>query len=275
MEKIIQLASASAIALLMAAPASAQGALVGVEDLDDRIEDIQEDVADELNEGDDSARFGTNQYAQGWTGSLSLGLSATAGNTDTGDLSFGGRFRYGDGPWNHTLGFAGEFAEDNGIRNKEEVYATYDVNRYLNDRAYVFGLGSTRYDGFATNEWDTFLGVGPGYRIINRDDITWRVQAGPGIRYTVDQAGRDETDIAGIASSRFYYKFSETVFMTNDTDILFSDVDALLTNDAGVNFKLNDRLSTRVSYRTEYNTDPLPGLKNTDHTLGVSLVFGF
>jgi len=38
---------------------------------------------------------------------------------------------------------------------------------------------------------------------------------------------------------------------------------------------MSDNLSTRVSYRTDYNTDPVAGLKSTDNTLGVSLVLGF
>jgi putative salt-induced outer membrane protein len=38
---------------------------------------------------------------------------------------------------------------------------------------------------------------------------------------------------------------------------------------------LSDNLSTRVSYRTDYNTDPIGALKSTDNTLGVSLVLGF
>ncbi|MHA6347709.1 DUF481 domain-containing protein [Roseivivax sp. CAU 1761] len=275
MKNVMRLAGVSASALLLAAPAFAQGALVGIEALDDRIEDIEEDVAEDMREGDDPSRFGSNQYAQGWTGSVSLGFSGTTGNTDTADLSFAGRFRYGAGPWNHTFGFAGEFAEDNDVRNKEEVFATYDVNRYFSENFYLFGLGSARYDDFSTNEWDVFLGAGPGYRVINEPNVTWRVQAGPGVRYLRDQAGDDDREVAGIASSRFYYKINETAFLTNDTDFLFSDSDRLVTNDAGLNFRITDRLSTRLSYRTEYNNDPLPGLENTDNTLGVSLVYGF
>lgn len=60
-----------------------------------------------------------------------------------------------------------------------------------------------------------------------------------------------------------------------DTDVLFSDEDTVVTNDLGFNFKMTDRLSTRVSYRTEWDSDPLPGLKSTDNKLGVSLVYGF
>lgn len=158
MKKRITLA-ASLLALVIAAPALAQGALVGVDDLDERIDDIQEDVSDDLTNAD--ARYRQNQYAQGWVGSVALGFSATSGNTDTADLDLAGRFRYGNGPWNHTIGFAAEFSEDNDIRNNEEIYATYDVNRYFTENFYVFGLGSARYDDFDTNRYDAFLGVGP------------------------------------------------------------------------------------------------------------------
>ena len=60
-----------------------------------------------------------------------------------------------------------------------------------------------------------------------------------------------------------------------DTDILGSDANTVVANDAGVNFKLSNNLSTRISYRTEYNSDPVGAAKTTDNTFGVSLVLGF
>jgi putative salt-induced outer membrane protein len=267
--------TASVLALLVAAPgAFAQGALVGVDDLDERIDDIQEDVNDDLTQANRRDRS-LNQYAQGWTGSFALGLSATSGNTDTGDLDFAGRLRYGNGPWNHTIAFAGEFSEDNSIRNKEEIFVTYDVNRYFSEDFYVFGLGSVRFDDFDSNRLDAFLGFGPGYRVINEPNRSWRIQAGPGVRYIEDQNRVDSTEIAGIASSRYFFAMSENVSFSMDTDVLFSDEDTVVTNDLGVNFKVTDRVSTRVSLRTDWDSDPLAGLKSTDNSLGVSLVYGF
>ena len=96
---------ASVLALVVAAPVFAQGALVGIDALDDQIDDIQDAAVDEIDEGQDSQRYGPNQFAQGWTGNIALGFSATSGNTDTTDLDLAGRFRYGNGPWNHTFDF--------------------------------------------------------------------------------------------------------------------------------------------------------------------------
>ena len=268
-------AATSVVAMLAASSAFAQAALVGTEALDDRIDDIVENVDDEFDKSNDADRFGGTQFNQGWSGSLSASLSATSGNTDTGDFSLGSRLRYGAGPWSHSFGAAIEYGEDNGVSSKEEAFLTYEANRYFDENLYVFGLGSLRYDDFASNRYDAFIGFGPGYRVINNTDMTWRVQAGPGVRYTEDQNGLDNTSGAGLLSSRFFYRVTDTVFLTNDTDVLHSDAGTLSTNEFGVNFKVTDALATRVGYRSEYDSDPLPGLKSTDNALTAAIVFGF
>lgn len=275
MKDIVQLATASALALMVTTPAFAQANLVGIEDLDERIEDIERDVQDDLERGDDDQRFGPNGVAQGWRGSLALMGSIASGNSDNGDLSLAGRLTYGVGSWSHTFGFAGEYGEANDVKDEESFFAIYEGNYFFNDRLYGFGLARFQYDGFATNERDAFVGFGPGYRIINTADVTWRVQAGPGWRHVDRADGSDDSEAGWVAASRFYYGLTDTMALTMDTDVLGSDINTVATNDLGVNFRMTDSLSTRVSYRTEYNSDPLPGLKHTDNRFGVSLVVGF
>lgn len=268
-------ASVSAVALMLAVPAFAQDALVGVEALDDQIDTITSDVEDDLARGNDAQRFGNNGVPQGWRGSVALQTSATSGNTNNRDVSGAGRLTYGIGDWSHELGFAVEFGRSEGVTDEEKFYATYEANRYFTPEFYAFGIGRFEFDNFETNERDAFLGFGPGYRLVNNEDMTWRVQAGPGIRYTRTQAGVSSTEVGYIASSRFYMSLTDTMSLTNDTDILGSSQDHVITNDLGVNFRMTDNLSTRVSYRTEYNSAPAAGLASTDNTLGLSLVVGF
>ncbi|GLQ29514.1 DUF481 domain-containing protein [Sulfitobacter pacificus] len=284
MNTLLKLATVSALALAVAAPSFAQNQITGIEALNDDIDDITRDVNKDLNRGEDAERFGPNGVAQGWRGSFALSASGTSGNTDNGELSAAGRLTYGVGDWNHLIGFAAEYGEANGARSEEKFFATYEGSRYFSDTFYAFGLARVQYDGFLTDtngveidgeETDAFLGFGPGYRVINKDNHTWRVQGGPGVRYFEDVTGNSETEVGFIVSSRYYYAFNDTVSFTNDTDILGSDVNTILSNDAGINFKMSDNLSTRVSYRTDYNTDPAAGLKSTDNTIGVSLVLGF
>ncbi|MGJ8547380.1 MAG: DUF481 domain-containing protein [Sulfitobacter sp.] len=284
MEKFTKLAAASAIALMAAAPAFAQAALTGIEGLNDQIDDITEKATDDLADANDTDRFGASGVAQGWRGSFALSASGTSGNTDTGEVSGAGRLTYGLGDWNHLIGFAVEYGESNGIKSEEKFFATYEANRYFTPEFYMFALGRYQYDGVLVDDSDTildgsetdaFIGFGPGYRVLNQPNHTWRVQAGPGARYFKDATGVSETEVGFIASSRYFYSFSDTVSFTMDTDILGSEANTVVSNDAGVNFKVSDNMSTRISYRTDYNTDPAAGLKSTDNTVGVSLVMGF
>ena len=284
MNTILKLATISAVALMVASPVLAKARIVGIEALDDKIDDITDDVQRDLERADDADRFGPNGVAQGWRGSFALSASAASGNTDTGELSGAGRLTYGIGSWNHLIGFAVEYGEANGVKNEEKFFATYEGNRYFTDQFYLFGVARYEFDGLSVdgngnvldgNETDAFLGFGPGYRVLNAPTHTWRLQAGPGVRYFKDITGNSETEVGFIASSRYYISMTDTISFTMDTDVLGSEENTVLANDAGFNFKVSDNLSTRVSYRTEYNTDPAGGRKSTDNTLGLSLVLSF
>ncbi len=282
--KTTLLAGVSAFALILSTGfVAAQGTLVGTEALDDRIDDLSDDAAEELARGNDARRFGDQSYQQGWTGSVSASYSATSGGKDTQDFAVAGRMRYTTGPWSHLFGVALEFSETDGAKDNEEAFVVYDVSRTIDDRLYAYGIGRLEYDGLANLdllpgetdvELDGFLGVGLGYRIVNTPNMAWRVQAGPGVRYIEDTAGSDDTEGAVLASSRFYYGLTDTISITNDTDILKSDFNTASSNDIGVSFAMSDNLSTRLGYRVEYDSAVTTG-KKTDNTFNASLVYRF
>lgn len=284
MNTVTKLATVSALALMIAGPVAAQSTLTGVQALNDDIDDITTQVERDQRRGEDADRFGPNGVAQGWGGSFALTASGSYGNSDTSDLAGAGRLTYGVGNWSHLIGFAMEYGESAGTTNEEKFFATYEASRYFSPKFYMFGLGRFQYDGVLTDttgavvpgtETDAFLGFGPGYRVVNTENHTWRVQAGPGARYYEAATGVSDTEVGFIVSSRYFYKLTDTVSFTNDTDILGSKANTIISNDAGLNFKVSNNLSTRVSLLTEYNTDPTPGLKSTDNTIGLSLVMGF
>lgn len=274
--KLTLAAMTAMAALLAAAPGMAQGTLSGTDALNDRLDDIEENVADDLAEAEDEARFGNPEFRPGLSGSASLGYSGKTGNNESQDFSAGARLRFAQGQIVQTLGLALDFSESENSRTKEDVFAVYDANYYLNDQFYIFGLARIEYDGLANTaadiRRDAFVGVGPGYRILNTEQVAWRVQAGVGLSYLEDGLQDEDTEIGYIAASRFFYAFNENVFLTNDTDILSSDTALRVNNDLGVNLKMTDSFSTRVSYLTEYND---ARAERTDNKLGVSIVYGF
>lgn len=276
MQKALLLLTASALTATLALPVFAQDRITGVRDLNDRLDDIEDDVTEDMERSEDAARFGYPEYQPGFSGNASLGYSAQTGNTDTQDFALGVRMRYAQGQWVQTLGVAADFSETDGTKSEENIFAVYDGNYYFNERFYMFALARAQRDGLAETaeefSRDGFIGFGPGYRVINSPQVAWRLQAGLGVSYLRDGLGNSETETGYIASSRFFYEFSESMFLTNDTDVLSSDSALRANNDLGVNFKITDGLSTRISYLTDYND--ARAIK-TDNRLGVSLVVGF
>ncbi len=275
------MATVSAFGLALTGPAAfAQTTLTGIDTLDDRLDDIEETVEDDFERSEDESRFGNPEYRPGLSGSASLSYSGKTGNNESQEFSAGARLRFAQGNFVQYVGVALDFADDDGSKIKEDIFAVYDANLYFNESFYGFVLGRVEKDGLAEDALvpedevrrDAFIGLGPGYRIFNTEQMTWRVQAGIGVSYLEDGAGNSETETGYIASSRFFYAFNENVFMTNDTDVLTSDAALRVNNDLGVNFKMTDVFSTRVSYLTEYNDSRET---ETDNKLGFSLVYGF
>lgn len=290
MNKIATLAGATAVLAALSVPAFAQteiatGANVaGISAIDDRITDVEDAVTDDFARSQDRDRFGPADRRQGLFGSVSLTYSGTDGNTDEQDFALAARLNHNQDRFAQSIGMLIEFGENTeGTKDKEEVYTIYDANYYFNDRFYAFALGRLKVDALAEGDnlrRDGFLGFGPGYRIINTPDTTWRVQAGIGVRYTSTGDQRDgltddssTTETGYIAASRFYHRFNDMVFLTNDTDILSSDdAGEAITNELGVNFRMSDAFATRVSYVSEYQSEREI---RTDNKLGISLVYGF
>lgn len=276
----VRLTAGALVALLMTsvAPAAfAQTTLTGTRALDDRLDDIDEAARDDLERAEDAARFGNPEFRPGLSGSASLTYSGQDGSQETQEFSLGARLRFAQGNFVQSIGMALDFAEADGVKSKEDVFGVYDAQYYFDDSFYGFILGRVSSDGLAETvdevKTDAFVGFGPGYRVINNPDMTWRLQAGIGVSYLENGVGDSDTDPAYIASSRFFWQFNESVFLTNDTDVLKSDGGPLrVNNDIGVNFRMTDAFATRVSYLSDYNEDRAV---KTDNKLGVSLVYSF
>lgn len=308
MKKVTLLTGTAAILAVLSVPAFAQTEIatgadaVGVSAIDEQITDIEDNVRDDFNRSADADRFGSSDRRQGLFGNMSLQYSGSTGNSEGQDLAIAGRVSYNQAPFAQSVGLAIYFGEDdNGNKDQEDVDAIYDAQYYFNDRFYAFALGRLSVNGLVDGQRnsaaqsdedlnaefndlrrDAFLGFGPGYRILNTPDTTWRVQAGVGVRYTQTGAqslGFDEngntvgdssdTSVGYIASSRLYHRFNDMIFITNDTDYLGSkDANDVISNEFGVNFKMSNQLATRVSYMTEYqeNRDI-----RTNNTLGVAI----
>lgn len=297
----------SGVAVLgLAAPALAQteiapgAGISGVTAINERIDDAYEEVQDDLDRSNDLYRHGFNRN-DGVSGGVSLSYNSRSGNSEGNDLTLGGRLVHSQGPFTQNAGVLLDYADDeDGDPLRKDVSAIYDASYDFSPRAYGFMLGRVSTDGMVSDDLDdldignltpeevaeldgrvkrdAFIGVGPGYRLIDAENTTWRLQGGVGVRYVqqVDLSEADDiassTDTGYIVSSRAWHQFNDRVFLSNDTDYLKSDANETATNDLGLNYKFSESLVGRASYRTEYVSDRA---ERTDNKFGLSVGFQF
>lgn len=267
------------IASFVALPAVAQTTTVfsQADAAKTRVKKLDENIQNEFDKAREIRDFGSPNQKLGWYGSMSASANATSGNTENIDVGIGARFGHFDGVNGHDVILSYAYGEASKVKNKDSLFASYDYTRSFNPNFYGYGKVRTSRDTFSSYESDTFVGAGLGYRIINTPTTTWALEVGPGWRWLKDNSGKVTEQAAATVGSKIYHELTKTAFLSNDTTVLWSEANTNVTNDLGVNVSLDGGgpLALRTSLLTEYNTDPLPGKKNTDNKLGVSLVYSF
>ncbi|QHQ35921.1 DUF481 domain-containing protein [Algicella marina] len=263
------------LATSVASVASAQNVFGGTNVAEDRNEDLLEDIEDDADR--DLDRFGNEGLPQGFSGSFALRGIANSGNTDSIDVGVGADLNYVTGANGFELQLSYTYGEDDGTKNEESLFYAFQYTREITPVIFGFAKVQGSVDEFSSFENDTFASLGAGYRIFNDADRQWSVQAGPGYRFAElsDITAGDVSEFAVGASSDFAQKLTDTVFLTNDTDVIWSDSDTVIYNDLALSVSMTNSLALRTSILTEYHTDPTPGFEHTDNTFGVSLVYSF
>ena len=266
----------AAIAAIIASSASAQN-LIGRDTVagdlnEDLIEAIEDDAERELD------RFGNEGRPDGFTGSVALRGIAQSGNTESVTIGIGTDMNYVFGPNGIELQLNYAYSDDDDSASEESLFYGLEYTRDLNPQFFGFAKvqGSADSATDAQYETDTFVSFGAGYRVFNDDNIQWSVQAGPGYRFAElnDISDGDVDEGAFGVSSDYAHKLTETVFVTNDTDVIWSESDTAVFNDLAVNVSMTETLALRTSILTEYHTEPGTA-EDTDNTFGVSLVYSF
>ena len=162
---------------------------------------------------------------------------------------------------------------------KNQLLAGADYRRDLSDAFFAYGKVDVGFDKLTTTvgeySQDVFVGAGIGYRILNSADTQWSVQAGPGYRVAQVVGGEDINEFAASVSSNFFYSLSDNTYLTNDTDVIYSEFATTVGNELAVNVALSDSMTLRTSYATRFNNETDSSFSDAENTFGVSAVYSF
>ncbi len=231
-----------------------------------------------------SSFMGTAQAedTKGWGGEVGLSGARTTGNNDTTNVGLTFKLNNRGSDWRHNLAGTADYGSNQGNTNKRRYRLGYKIGRDLAPRTYGFANADYYSEDFGAFKHGYYIGGGAGYSVLVDGPSQWRVEAGAGFRS--QKARLKPNDPSGLSSrleefasarlfSDFEHKFHETVTLTNDTELFYSDVDTFFINEIGVNSHLFGALALRASFRIEAHTDVPEGREEVDTISRIGIVY--
>ncbi len=237
----------------------------------------------------------------GWSGSGEFGYAAARGNSHTENINAKLGLKQENDFWKNSFFL-------NGLRSKGDVtvkdangntvdqYST-TANRYdagasvgykLDPRSYIVSAARYEHDNFGANLWQATVSVGYGYIALKTQRTELSFEIGPGYkRYrradrslflngastTQQQDPEGEAIVRGLIN--YKYRLTANTSFENTFLTEAGSRNKYYQDDAGLSVDMTKKVALKVGFQVRYNSDTLPGIKNTDTLTTTNLVYNF
>jgi putative salt-induced outer membrane protein len=214
--------------------------------------------------------------ADPWKGKGEAGAVWASGNTDSSSINLKLAMTKEVDLWKHALDMSYLRASSNGDTSANKFVGGWQSNYNFSARTFAFGALRYEHDEFSGFDYQASASTGVGYKFYDTDTVKFSGQAGVGYRRLKDNV-TDETsgDVIFVAGLDYEYKVTATTKLVDKFHMEAGSDNTLLTNFAGVEVKMSDKLALAAGYDVTQNTDPPPGKKKTDTVTTLNLVYAF
>ena len=214
--------------------------------------------------------------AEGFKTSLSLGVTATDGNSDTLGVNVGVLTERKTDVDAWRFGVDGQYGEVSGSTTTEQAKASAGYRHTISGRAYGLLDVSLAYDAIADIDYRLIVSPGLGYYLLKDAANTLGLELGPS--YIKEKVGGEETDYAALrAAERFDRTLSESAKCWEAVEYLPSvddlQDDYLLNAEAGVEAQINATASIRLVVKDVYDSTPAAGREKNDLSVVAALAY--
>lgn len=214
-----------------------------------------------------------------WSARINVGASKSSGNTDNEAINVDAEAE-GRGEKDR-LSFLAEVNRETsaGKKTADDQRLSGQYDRFVSEKWFVYLQGSAERDDFQDLNLRTTIGPGAGYQIIDTEDTSLSVQAGP----TYVNEDYDIAEDRNFATARWAVKFSTFVFerfaqLFHDHEGLVNlenTSDVLVRTRQGVRIPLRNNLNVSAQVNLDHDTEPAPGRDKTDTKYILSLGYTF
>ena len=212
-----------------------------------------------------------------WESSVSLGLTATAGNVNSA-LATGNLRTHRKTPldeWN--LGADAAYGEVSSVKNSETLHGFVQYDHLFSEHWYGYMRADALHDAIADVAYRFTFSPGAGYDFIKDKETSLAGEAGPAILYEkLDDEYHTYPTLR--LAERFEHKFDGHARLWQNVEFLppFTDPRAFLVNaEVGVETPLTKHLSLQTYVQDNYANRPAPGFKDNDVKLVSALAIKF
>lgn len=242
---------------------------------------IEEAAAPEEEPSDPRGTLGFGK----WTGTLGAGAAQASGNSENLTIGFALDARREHGIFAHNIEAGIDIASSNpdpsdplsdSDLTQKRWYGAYQLDVAFSDRTYAYGRIDYEEDEFSGFDYRIFGGAGLGHYLYKSAPLTWKIEGGPGYRYSpIDDTRETESEVALYASTEVDWLIAENILFEQNVNAIWTSPTTTVESLTAITTKLTDVLSTSISYQVRYETDPPPGNDDVDTLLKASVNYGF
>jgi putative salt-induced outer membrane protein len=211
-----------------------------------------------------------------WFGEVELGGSRSTGNTEEEQLSIAGYLGAQYGNWSQDAHVNFDFGSSDDETTTQRLVIDLKSRYALGQRLYALGFVEYEDDRFSGFKYRFTETLGLGYRLLDRRNLTFDVEAGPGARQSrLNVTDETESEITANLGAFFVWEISDTANLTNDTSVIFGSERTTTTNTTALTATVLDPIAARLSFEIRHDSNVPPGSENTDTLTKASLVYEY
>lgn len=211
-----------------------------------------------------------------WEGKISASAVASSGNSENAAVGLAISAARTEDAWKHNFKGYVDFGTSNGVTNQKRWGGSYKLDYNFGERTFAYGRISYDEDQFSGFDYRLFAGAGLGHYIFKDEPFAWKVEGGPGFRFSpISGSTMEESEIAAYGATEIDWLIREGLKFDQDVNVTWTEPTTTIQSVTALTTKLWGDLSTGLSFEYRYETDPPAGRENTDTITKASLIYGF
>lgn len=216
-----------------------------------------------------------DKTGSGWKGEGELGFLRTSGNTDSQSFAAKLGLGYDYAQWRHAGKLEATTKDDQGETTAERYYAAGKSDYKFNEHSYLYGAVDYEEDHFSGYEYRANESIGAGYRVIDQQQMTLDLEAGPGARQSKLDTGENENEATLRLGANFGWNISPTATFTEEISSAIGEESTTSRSLTALSTKINAVFAMKLSYLYKHTTNVPVGFDSTDSELAATLVYSF